>query len=99
MRWCSAACREAPVSQAEGSRSMSTTPAVPLCDLQGQFRTLESKLQSAVMRVFRSGQAILGPEVAELENEVARYCGAVHGVGCSSGSDALLLALAALDIG
>src|SRR5213076_1048436 len=42
---------------------------------------------------------INGPEVAGLEEEVARYCGAGYGVGCSSGSDALLLALAALNVG
>ncbi len=78
---------------------MSQAPGVPLCDLQGQFRTLEPALQEAVMRVLRSGQVILGPEVAELEQEIARYCGTTHGVGCSSGSDALLLALAGLGVG
>lgn len=51
------------------------------------------------MRVLRSGQVIQGPEVIQFEQEVARYCGAGYGVGCSSGSDALLLALHALDIG
>ena len=49
--------------------------------------------------MLRSGQVILGPEVAALEQEVAQYCGAGHGVGCGSGTDALLLALHALDIG
>jgi dTDP-4-amino-4,6-dideoxygalactose transaminase len=78
---------------------MTTTPGVPLCDLQAQFRKLEPELQDAVMRVLRSGQVILGPEVAALENEIADYCGAAHGVGCSSGSDALMLALCALGIG
>jgi dTDP-4-amino-4,6-dideoxygalactose transaminase len=78
---------------------MTTTPGVPLCDLQAQFRKLEPELQEAVMRVLRSGQVILGPEVAALENEIADYCGARHGVGCSSGSDALMLALCALGIG
>ena len=46
-----------------------------------------------------SGQFILGPEVKAFEEEVARYCGAGYGVGCASGTDALLLALHALDIG
>jgi dTDP-4-amino-4,6-dideoxygalactose transaminase len=78
---------------------MSTTVGVPLCDLQAQYRALQGPLEEAVLRVLRSGQVILGPEVANLEHELARYCGAGHGVGCASGSDALLLALAALDIG
>jgi dTDP-4-amino-4,6-dideoxygalactose transaminase len=72
---------------------------VPLCDLGEQFRELEGDLLEAVGRVLRSGQVILGPEVANLEQELAQYCGAGHGVGCGSGTDALLLALHALDIG
>jgi dTDP-4-amino-4,6-dideoxygalactose transaminase len=78
---------------------MNQAPAIPLCDLQTQFRKLEPQLQQAIMRVLRSGQVILGPEVSSFETEVAQYCGTSFGVGCSSGSDALLLALAALDIG
>src|SRR5262245_17899704 len=73
--------------------------AVPLCDLQTQYRQLQSDLEAAVTRVLASCQVIQGPEVASLEEEIARYCGVGHAVGCSSGSDALLLALAALEIG
>lgn len=72
---------------------------VPLCDLQAQYRDLQPQIVAAVSQVFASGQVILGPEVAALEREVAHYCGAGHGVGCASGSDALSLALAALDVG
>src|SRR6267378_2880400 len=78
---------------------MNTLLGVPLCDLGGQFRELEGDLLDAVARVLRSGQVILGPEVAALEQELAQYCGAGYGVGCSSGTDALLLALYALGIG
>ncbi len=84
---------------AEGSRHMSTTVGVPLCDIQAQYRELEDQLHEAVTRVLRSGQMIQGPEVAALEEEMAHYCGAGYGIGCSSGSDALLLALAALGVG
>lgn len=72
---------------------------VPLCDIKAQYRPLRDELLDAVTRVLDSGQVVLGPEVASLEEEVARYCGSRFAVGCASGSDALLLALAALDIG
>jgi dTDP-4-amino-4,6-dideoxygalactose transaminase len=79
---------------------MSTRPAaVPLCDLQAQYRDLGPQVVAAVSRVLASGQVILGPEVSALEEEVASYCGTAHGVGCGSGTDALLLALHALDVG
>lgn len=72
---------------------------VPLCDLQIQYREIQSQVEEAVSRVLASGQVILGPEVAALEEEVARYCGVGYGIGCASGSDALLLALHALGVG
>jgi dTDP-4-amino-4,6-dideoxygalactose transaminase len=80
---------------------MNTTlgAAVPLCDLQVQYRDLQSHVEKAVGRVLASGQVILGQEVVALEEEVARWCGAGHAVGCASGTDALLLALHALGIG
>jgi dTDP-4-amino-4,6-dideoxygalactose transaminase len=72
---------------------------VPLCDLHTQYRELQPQLEAALARVLASGQVILGPEVAALETELARYCGVAHGVGCGSGTDALSLALHALDLG
>ena len=76
------------------------TPApVPLCDIQAQYRNLKDEIDAAVLRVLGSGQAILGPEVAAFEKEAAAYCGAAFGVGCGSGTDALVLALHALGIG
>jgi dTDP-4-amino-4,6-dideoxygalactose transaminase len=72
---------------------------VPLCDLQCQYREIRSDVERALDRVLASGQVILGAEVAGLEDEVARYCGTGYAVGCSSGTDALLLALQALEIG
>jgi dTDP-4-amino-4,6-dideoxygalactose transaminase len=73
--------------------------AIPLCDLQVQYRELRAELDEAVRRVLASGQVILGPDVAALEEETARWCGAGHAVGCASGTDALLLAVQALGIG
>ena len=72
---------------------------VPLCDIQGSFNRFRQPIEEAVQRVLASGQVILGPEVAAFEKEFAAACGVGHAVGCSSGSDALLLALAGLGIG
>src|SRR3712207_1653075 len=71
---------------------------VPLLDLQAQYATLRGELRAAVDRVMESQHFILGAEVEALETEVARYSQARHAVGCASGSDALLLALMALDV-
>ncbi len=79
--------------------SATTVNAVPLFDLKTQYRGLQKAIEEAVKRVLNSCQFILGPEVKALEEEVASYCGAAVAVGCASGSDALLLALKALDIG
>src|SRR3954468_11104613 len=80
---------------------MSQAPGagVPLCDIRAQYRELRPQLEAALARVLESGQVILGPEVAALEEEVAHYCGVTCGVACASGTDALLLALTALGIG
>ncbi|HZH92045.1 MAG TPA: DegT/DnrJ/EryC1/StrS family aminotransferase [Pyrinomonadaceae bacterium] len=79
-----------------------TTPSpgiqVPLLDLKQQHAALREELRAAVDRILDSQQFVLGEEVRLLEAETARYCGARHAVGCASGSDALLLALMALDI-
>ena len=72
---------------------------VPLLDLQAQYAALRDELRAAVDRVMESQHFILGAEVQALETEVARYSQAKHGIGCASGSDALLLALMALDVG
>jgi dTDP-4-amino-4,6-dideoxygalactose transaminase len=72
---------------------------VPLLDLKAQHAPLRGELRAALERVFDSQQFILGEDVRLLEAELAGYTRAAHAVGCASGSDALLLALLALDIG
>jgi dTDP-4-amino-4,6-dideoxygalactose transaminase len=71
---------------------------VPLLDLQAQYVSLRDDLQQAVDRVMSSQRFVLGDEVRKLETSVAEYCQAKHAIGCASGSDALLLALMALDV-
>ena len=72
---------------------------VPLLDLKAQFATIREEVMRAVEAVFESQYFILGPEVAAFEEEVARYVGARHAIGCASGTDALLLSLMALGVG
>ena len=72
---------------------------VPLLDLKPQLAPLRAQILEAVTRVIDSTGYILGPEVTTLEQKVAQYSGAAHGVGVSSGTDALLAALMSLDIG
>jgi dTDP-4-amino-4,6-dideoxygalactose transaminase len=72
---------------------------VPLLDLAQQHQALRTDLEAALLRVLDTNAFILGDEVAKLEQEVAAYCGVRHAIGCASGSDAILLALMALDVG
>jgi dTDP-4-amino-4,6-dideoxygalactose transaminase len=72
---------------------------VPLLDLKPQYRALKSELDAAILRVSESQHFILGPEVKTFEAACAKYSGCKHGIGLSSGTDALLIALMALDIG
>jgi dTDP-4-amino-4,6-dideoxygalactose transaminase len=72
---------------------------VNLLDLKAQNGALEPELQEAFLRVLRSGHFILGPEVERFERALAEFTGARHALGVSSGTDAILLALMALEIG
>lgn len=72
---------------------------VPLLDLTQQYEKIAAEVLAAIGRVCTSQQFILGPQVRELELRMARYTGCEHGIGVSSGTDALLLALMALGIG
>lgn len=68
-------------------------------DLKSQYRLIEEKVQSRVQTVLEHGAYIMGPEVGELEKSLARYVGVEHCVSCANGTDALQLALMALDVG
>jgi len=68
-------------------------------DLAAQQRLIVEKLNANIAKVLAHGQYINGPEVRELENALAVYVGVRHAVGCASGTDALLMALMALEIG
>lgn len=72
--------------------------AVPLLDLKAQYAAIGDEVRAAVERVLESQEFILGPEVAALEVQIAEYCGCDHAVGVSSGSDALLAALMAVEL-
>lgn len=71
---------------------------VPLLDLHAQYETLRDQLSAAIHRVMESQAFILGADVRALEEEIAQYSQSKHAIGCASGSDALLLALMALDV-
>jgi dTDP-4-amino-4,6-dideoxygalactose transaminase len=82
-----------------GNGILSRMTNVPLLDLKAQFAQIRAEVMPAIDQVCASQHFILGEHVRGLEEEVARYCAASAGIGVSSGTDALLLALMALDIG
>jgi dTDP-4-amino-4,6-dideoxygalactose transaminase len=73
--------------------------SVPLLDINRGNRLLRDEILEAITRVCDSGRFLYGPDVTQLEESVAAVCHARHAVACASGSDALLLALMAFDIG
>jgi dTDP-4-amino-4,6-dideoxygalactose transaminase len=76
-----------------------TAEKIPLVDLGARLRSVDGPVRQAMDRVLASGRFILGPEVEALESEIATFCGVGHGVGLSSGSDALLATMMALGLG
>ncbi len=78
---------------------MSKSISVPLLDLTPQYEALKAELDAAVAKVIGSQYFILGPVVKNFEHECARYCETEHGIGVSSGTDAIIVALMAMGIG
>jgi dTDP-4-amino-4,6-dideoxygalactose transaminase len=72
---------------------------IPFIDLAAQRRRLGNSVDEAVSRVLQHCQFVMGPEVRELEAQLAKFCGARHAISCSSGTDALMLVLMAKEIG
>jgi len=72
---------------------------VPITDLGLEYETIRQELDPLLQKILRSGSYVLGQEVAEFEKELAAYLGVPHAAGINSGTDAILLALRALNIG
>ena len=72
---------------------------IPIVDLKRQYKQTGEEIEKAVVEVLRSGSYILGPNTKALEQEFSEYLGVKHSIGLNSGTDALHLALRALDIG
>lgn len=73
--------------------------SVPLLDLKAQYAPIRDDIEQAIREVCESQYFVMGPKVLEIEERVANYSNAADGIGVSSGTDALLVALMALDIG
>lgn len=75
-----------------------TVRPLPFADLQAQYRALKTRIDARIQRVLDHGQYIMGPEVKELEAALAAFTGARHCITVASGTEALLIALMALDL-
>ena len=85
--------------QTQESTDVDPLPAVPLLALDRQYEVLREEIRAAIERICDSGRFVLGPDVTELEQELAQALDVPHAITCASGSDALLLALMALGVG
>ena len=72
---------------------------IAFIDLQAQRRRLGQRLEAAIKGAVEGGQWILGPQVAQLEKDLAAWAGVKHAIACANGTDALLLILRAWDVG
>ena len=71
---------------------------IPLMNLTAQYHSIQQEIDAAIHKTLESGSLVLGPNVTKLEEEIAEYIGVSHAVGVASGTDALILALRALEI-
>ena len=87
-----------PFSSLVRNSNLPAVNSVPLLDISRENSQLEPEILAAITQVTRSGRFVLGPEVQLLEQRVARLCNVDSGIGCASGSDAILLALMAAGV-
>lgn len=73
--------------------------SIPFVDLKAQFARIETDVRAGIDSVLAHGKFIMGPEVAELETQLAEFAGVKHAITCSSGTDALLIPLMAYGVG
>jgi dTDP-4-amino-4,6-dideoxygalactose transaminase len=78
---------------------LSQSVAVPALNLRAQYEAIRDEIEPVVLRLFESQMFVMGPEVDALEAELAQYCGTARGIGCASGTDALILPLLSRGIG
>ncbi|WP_296714504.1 DegT/DnrJ/EryC1/StrS aminotransferase family protein [Rhodoblastus sp.] len=76
-----------------------SAPMMPFIDLAAQRARIADRIDAAVLKVVASGAYVMGPEVFELEKQLAAFCGAKHCVSCASGTDALTMVLLAKGVG
>jgi dTDP-4-amino-4,6-dideoxygalactose transaminase len=76
-----------------------TASPIAFIDLDAQQRRIEAPIRKAIDAVLKHGQYVSGPEVTKFEQALSAHCGARHAIGCSSGTDAIVLALMAMNIG
>ncbi|WKZ36518.1 MAG: DegT/DnrJ/EryC1/StrS family aminotransferase [Anaerolineales bacterium] len=72
---------------------------IPLVDLTAQYHSIKEEIDAAVSSTLESGHFILGPQVTKFEESIASYLGVKHAIGLASGTDALVIALRALNVG
>jgi UDP-2-acetamido-2-deoxy-ribo-hexuluronate aminotransferase len=76
-----------------------TKPTIPFANLKTQYKEYKADIDTAMQQVIDAGQFIMGPQVKTLEDELAKFVGGnTHAIACASGTDALMLALLAIDI-
>ena len=80
-------------------KDVTAKPKIEFVDLKAQYRALQPSIDARIKKVLDHGQYIMGPEVAELEQKLAAHTGSKHCITCSSGTEALLMALMSLGIG